>query len=69
MRVLQYALYEKRLHIGGIYLMEWRVYILTSGKRFCYHATRSKSEALDKLLVLERRHDNRYQFEIEPVTF
>jgi len=49
--------------------MEWRVYILTSGKRFCYHATRSKAEALDKLKVLERRHDTRYQFEIEPVTF
>ena len=69
MRVLQYALYEKRLRIGGVYMMEWRVYILTGGKRFCYHATRSKSEALDKLTVLERRHDSRYQFEIEPVVF
>ena len=49
--------------------MEWRVYMLTSGKRFCYHATRSKAEAIDKLLVLERRHDSRYQFEIEPVVF
>ena len=49
--------------------MEWRVYILTGGKRFCYHATRSKAEALDKLAVLERRHDSRYQFEIEPVVF
>jgi hypothetical protein len=49
--------------------MEWRVYSLTGGKRFCYHATRSKSEALDKLTVLKRRHDSRYQFEIEPVTF
>ncbi len=48
-------------------MMEWRVYILTGGKRFCYHATRSKAEALDKLAVLERRHDLRYQFEIEPV--
>jgi hypothetical protein len=49
--------------------MEWRVYILTGGKRFCYHTTRSKGEALDKLAVLERRHDSRYQFEIEPYVF
>jgi len=65
--MLQYALHEKRFRIGWVYMMEWRVYILTGGKRFCYHATRSKAEALDKLAVLERRHDLRYQFEIEPV--
>jgi hypothetical protein len=49
--------------------MEWRLYILTSGKRFTYYSLRSKAEALDKLAVLERRHDSRYQFEIEPVVF
>jgi len=68
-RVLRDSNGCKRATVGGIYLMEWRVYILTGGKRFCYHATRSKGEALDKLAVLERRHDSRYQFEIEPVTF
>mgnify|MGYP000067562690 CR=1 FL=1 len=60
---------QETLKIGEMNNMEWRVYILTGGKRFCYHATRSKAEALDKLTVLERRHDSRYQFEIEPVTF
>jgi hypothetical protein len=49
--------------------MEWRVYVIACGKRQWYHATASKSEALDKLAVLERRHDTRYQFEIEPVTY
>jgi len=37
--------------------MEWRVYVIAC------------AEALDKLAVLERRHDTRYQFEIEPVTY
>ena len=49
--------------------MDWRVYMLTGGKRFCFYSTASKSEALDKLAVLERRHDSRYQFEIEPHVF
>jgi len=50
-------------------MMEWRVYMLTGGKRFCFHTVASKGEALDKLAVLERRHDSRYQFEIEPHVF
>ena len=61
--------WQKLFKRWGMNNMEWRVYILTGGKRFCYHATRSKAEALDKLTVLERRHDTRYQFEIEPVVF
>jgi len=50
-------------------MMEWRVYVIACGNRQWYHAMASKSEALDKLAVLERRHDLRYQFEIQPVTF
>ena len=50
-------------------MMEWRVYVISCGNRQWYHAMASKSEALDKLKVLERRHDSRYQYEIEPVTF
>jgi hypothetical protein len=49
--------------------MEWRVYILTGGKRFTYYSLRSKAEAIDKLLVLERRHNAGCQFEIEPYVF
>jgi hypothetical protein len=49
--------------------MEWRVYVIACGKRFTYYSLRSKAEAIDKLLVLERRHDTRYQFEIEPYVF
>jgi hypothetical protein len=49
--------------------MEWRVYVIACGNRQHYYATSSKSEALDKLVVLERRHDTRYQFEIEPHIF
>jgi hypothetical protein len=67
--VLQHKDNEKRLCISGIYMMEWRVYVIACGNRQWYHAMASKSEALDKLAVLERRHDSRYQFEIEPVTF
>ena len=53
----------------GVTIMEWRVYVIACGNRQWYYATACKAEALDKLLVLERRHDLRYQFEIEPVTF
>jgi len=49
--------------------MEWRVHVIACGERQYYYATACKSEALDKLAVLERRHDLRYQFEIEPVIF
>jgi len=49
--------------------MEWRVHVIACGKRQWYHTMASKSEAIDKLRVLERRHDSRYQFEIEPVIF
>jgi len=49
--------------------MEWRVYVIACGERQHYYATACKSEALDKLRVLERRHDTRYQFEIEPYVF
>ena len=60
----------KRATIGGIHIMEWRVYILTGGKRFTYYATRSKAEALDKLAIVQRRHGlGAYEYEIEPVTF
>ncbi len=57
------------LKIGEMNNMEWRVYVIACGNRQWYHAMASKSEALDKLAVLERRHDTRYQFEIEPVVF
>jgi hypothetical protein len=53
----------------GVNHMEWRVYVIACGNRQWFHAMASKSEALNKLAVLERRHDSRYQFEIEPVTF
>lgn len=49
--------------------MEWRVHVIACGESQYYYSTASKSEALDKLRVLERRHDSRYQFEIEPVVF
>ena len=49
--------------------MEWRVHVIACGNRQWYYTTASKSEALDKLKVLERRHDTRYQYEIEPVMF
>ena len=49
--------------------MEWRVHVIACGNRQWDHAMASKAEALDKLAVLERRRDTRYQFEIEPVVF
>jgi len=49
--------------------MEWRVHVIACGSRQYYYATACKSEALDKLAVLERCHDLRYQFEIEPYVF
>ena len=49
--------------------MEWRVYVIACGSRQYYYATASELEAIDKLAVLERRHDTRYQFEIEPYVF
>ena len=49
--------------------MEWRVYMLTGGKRFCYYTCACEAHAIDKRLVLEHKHDSRYQFEIEPVVF